>query len=84
MPVEERPAPTSTVPGERAWRTQPFSAVEALSPQRLTADDAFGLSDEDRAACRETIASLRNDKAALPTGGKATPMTFRVGDAGRQ
>lgn len=42
FPVEERPVPPSTVPGEQAWPMQPFPTVpRPLVPQRLTAEDAW-------------------------------------------
>jgi quinoprotein glucose dehydrogenase len=66
FPVEERAVPRSTVPGEGASPTQPFSSLPPLSPHRLTADDAFGVDSSDRAACRATIASLRNDGIFTP------------------
>ena len=66
VPVEERPVPRSTVPGEEAWPTQPQSAIGPLSPQRFTAADAFGRTDADRAHCRERIAALRNDGPFTP------------------
>jgi quinoprotein glucose dehydrogenase len=63
--VEERPVPRSDVPGEAASPTQPFPAAPpALSSQRLT--DAWGATDEDRTACRETIARLRNEGLFAP------------------
>ena len=66
VPVEERPVPRSTIPGEEAWPTQPQSAIGPLSPQRITADEAFGQTDADRALCRERIASLRNEGPFTP------------------
>ena len=66
FPVTERPVPASDVPGERASPTQPFSAVDALSPQSVSADSAFGFTPEDRAACAATMASLRNDGVFTP------------------
>jgi quinoprotein glucose dehydrogenase len=66
FPVEERPVPASTVSGERASPTQPFSTLPALSPHRLTADDAFGADSADRASCRATIAALRNEGIFTP------------------
>ena len=66
FPVEERPVPASDVAGERASPTQPFSSLPPLSPHRLTADDAFGADSGDRAACRATIASLRNEGIFTP------------------
>jgi len=72
FPVEERPVPSSTVAGERAAPTQPFSTLPALSPHRLTADDASGADSADRAACRATIASLRNEGIFTPPGIEGT------------
>jgi len=66
FPVEERPVPASTVPGERAWPTQPFSAIPPLSPHRLAPDDIFGLDAADSAACRAMVASLRNEGIFTP------------------
>ncbi len=46
-PIEERPAPTSDVPGEHAWSTQPFPTSPAsITPQGVTLDDAFDLTPE--------------------------------------
>lgn len=56
FPIEERPVPASTVPGEKAWPTQPFSSLPALSPQGpVTADDAWGLTPIDRWDCKRQI-----------------------------
>jgi quinoprotein glucose dehydrogenase len=73
FPVEERPVPASDVPGERASPTQPFNSVlPPLSPQRLTADDAWGARPEDREACRARIAALRNEGPFTPPSERGT------------
>ncbi len=72
FPVEERAVPRSTIPGEEASPTQPFSSLPALSPHRLTADDAFGADSTDRASCRATIASLRNEGIFTPPSTEGT------------
>ncbi len=72
VPVEERPVPASDVPGEQASPTQPFSALPALSPHRLGADDAFGADSADRAACRGVIAALRNEGIFTPPSLRGT------------
>ncbi len=60
FPVEERPVPTSDVPGEVAAATQPFPPPAfRLAPESLAAGDAFGVTDSARAACRARIAALR-------------------------
>lgn len=60
QPVEERPVPASTVPGETASLTQPFSRVTPLlHGAALTPDSAFGITDAERAFCRERLATSR-------------------------
>jgi quinoprotein glucose dehydrogenase len=67
FPVEERPVPQSDVPGEVTSPTQPFPlAPPALVPQKLSADDAYGITPTDRAYCRERIKTLRNDGLFAP------------------
>ncbi len=66
-PVEERPVPASTVPGERAWPTQPFSSLPALSPHgRLDPDSVWGADAADSAACRAAVRGLRNQGIFTP------------------
>lgn len=74
VPVEERPVPASTVPGETASPTQPFSTLPPLSPQRLRAAEAFGADSADRAACRATIGALRNEGVFTPPSLEGTLM----------
>jgi len=65
--VEERPVPASDVPGEAASRTQPFPlAPPAVSRQRMSIDDAWGATPEERDACRAAMASLRNEGLFTP------------------
>jgi len=59
FPVEERPVPASTVPGERAWPTQPFSSLPPLSPQRWDGQSAD-------TACQTLARGLRNDGIFTP------------------
>jgi quinoprotein glucose dehydrogenase len=67
FPVEERPVPQSDVPGEATSPTQPFPlAPAALSPQKLSADDAWGITSDDREVCREQLKSLRNEGPFTP------------------
>ncbi len=66
FPVEERPVPSSDIPGEEASRTQPFTAVTPpLSPHRFSTDSVWGTSDADRAACHAAIDGLRNEGILL-------------------
>jgi quinoprotein glucose dehydrogenase len=67
FPVEERPVPQSDVPGEASSPTQPFPAVlPAMAPQRLSADDAWGVTPQERETCREWIRGLRNEGIFTP------------------
>jgi len=67
FPVEERPVPKSDIPDEAASPTQPFPvSLPALSRQRVSADDAWGATPEDREACRARMASLRNEGIFTP------------------
>ena len=67
FPVEERPVPKGDVPGEEYSPTQPIpKAPRALVPQKLTPDDAWGLTQSDRDLCRDQIKSLRNDGLFTP------------------
>jgi quinoprotein glucose dehydrogenase len=67
FPVEERAVPRSNVPGEETSPTQPFPKLPlALVPQRLTPEDAWGITPADREACRDKIKSLRSEGLFTP------------------
>jgi quinoprotein glucose dehydrogenase len=73
IPIEERPVPQSDVPGEQASPTQPFpTAPRSLARTTLTADEAWGLTDEDRTWCRDTIRALRADGFFTPPSLRGT------------
>ncbi|MBV9441850.1 MAG: pyrroloquinoline quinone-dependent dehydrogenase, partial [Acidobacteriaceae bacterium] len=65
--VQERPVPKSDVPGEVASPTQPFPVMpHAVSPQKLTAADAWGSDEDERKACRDEMAQLRSEGVFTP------------------
>ena len=67
FPVEERPVPASTVAGEEAARTQPFTTrTPPLSPHSLRPDDVWGATPADREACLAAITPLRNEGIFTP------------------
>jgi quinoprotein glucose dehydrogenase len=71
--VEERPVPKSDAEGEEASSTQPFPlAPPPLVPQRLSADDAWGPTAEDRNACRATMEKLRSEGIFTPPSVQGT------------
>lgn len=65
--VEEREVPQSDVPGEQSWPTQPFPTVtEALTPQSLKPEDAWGLTFIDRRMARKQLEGLRSEGVFTP------------------
>ncbi len=75
FPVEERPVPQGAVAGEPLSPTQPFPThIPQLVPTKISADDAFGVTPWDRAACREAIAGGRNEGIYTPPSEKGTIM----------
>lgn len=67
FPVEERRVPQSDVPGEFASPTQPFPVgPPALAPQKVSVDDAWGTTTQDRETCRNWIRGLRNEGIFTP------------------
>ncbi|MEA2165714.1 MAG: quinoprotein glucose dehydrogenase [Thermoanaerobaculia bacterium] len=73
FPIEERAVPASDVAGEVASKTQPFpTAPPPLVPEALKADNAFGVDDADRTACRNILASLRHDGMFTPPSVRGT------------
>jgi len=59
LPIEERPVPQSTVPGEVTSPTQPFPmTLPPLAPQKLAPEQAWGLQEADRKACESDLRSL--------------------------
>jgi quinoprotein glucose dehydrogenase len=65
--VEERAVPKSDVPGEVASPTQPFPLKPApVTPQKMTAADAWGVDESDRQWCRDQISGLRTEGIFTP------------------
>jgi quinoprotein glucose dehydrogenase len=83
FPVEERKVPASTIPGEEAAPTQPFTALTPpLSPHTFTADLAFGVTPEGQAACKQMMAGLRNEGIFTPPSLEGTlAMPSNIGGA---
>jgi quinoprotein glucose dehydrogenase len=64
IPVEERPAPKSDIPGDEAWPTQP-SGISTI-PEGLKASEAFGINEEDRKWCEDRIKASRSEGIFTP------------------
>lgn len=70
-PIEERPVPKSTMPGEQAWPTQPYpTKPPPFARQRMTAADVnpFILTADERAAWKTRISRMRNEGLFTPPG----------------
>jgi quinoprotein glucose dehydrogenase len=73
IPVEERSVPGSDVAGEVAARTQPFpTAPRSLALTTLKPQDAWGVTEEDRAWCRSTMSALRAEGIFTPPSLRGT------------
>ena len=59
LPIEERPVPQSTVPGEVTSPTQPFPVtLPVIARQSLPPAQAWGLTEADRKACQADLESM--------------------------
>ena len=73
FPITEKPVPASKVPGEQASPTQPFSSIPSLvSQRRIDPADAWGITFWDRAKCRDSITSHRNEGIFTPPDPRGT------------
>ncbi len=65
LPVEERPAMKSDIPGEESWPTQPASTI-SLVPEKLSVDDAWGKDEKEKQWCAEQIKAARSGDIFMP------------------
>ena len=73
FPVEERKVPSSTIPGEEASPTQPFTSLTPpLSPHNFSEGEIFAISPEFQAACKQMITGLRNEGIFTPPSVEGT------------
>lgn len=79
-PVEERPVPQSTIPGEHSAKTQPFPVKPPpLARQGITADEIFTGEPEHEKYCRglvEKIGGIHNLGAYTPYDDKEFRIVF--------
>ena len=70
FPVEERPVPASTIPGEQSSPTQPFPlAPPPFARQSMRLEDLTTVTPESRAECSEMIrGAVVNTKLYDPIG----------------
>jgi glucose dehydrogenase len=74
-PVEERAVPPSDMPGEQAWKTQPFpTQPPPISEQGVSLEDAFDLTPALRDAARAELAKYRLGPLYTPPSLQGTVM----------
>ena len=75
--------PASTIPGEEASPTQPFTTLTPpLSPHSLTADQAFGIDAGGSGRVPAMIAGFRNEGIFTPPSLEGTlVMPSNIGGA---
>jgi quinoprotein glucose dehydrogenase len=71
LPVEERPAPKSDIPGEDASPTQPASTI-SMVPEKLSPEDAWGRTPEEKQPCADKIRAARSEGIFTPPSVKGT------------
>ena len=77
--VEERTVPQSDANEERTPSTQPLPvAPPPLVRQQFSANDAWGITDAERNACRERLARLRSDGTYTPPNVQGAPWRFQA------
>jgi quinoprotein glucose dehydrogenase len=73
LAVEERPVPQGGVDGEVLSPTQPFPVeTPPIVPNTVSADDAFGITWFDKAACRKQIEVSRSEGIFTPPSEQGT------------
>jgi quinoprotein glucose dehydrogenase len=74
-PIEEREVAPSDVPGEMAWKTQPFPLKPPpFAEQGVSMDDAFDLTPALRDAARQELAKYRIGPLYTPPSFQGTVM----------
>jgi quinoprotein glucose dehydrogenase len=85
FPIEERPVPSSDVPGERASPTQPFPLKPApFARQHFSAEMLSKLNPAEHAALRESFASYVNEGAYTPLAVGKQTLVFPGFDGGAE
>jgi quinoprotein glucose dehydrogenase len=73
FPIKEKPVPPSSIAGEQASPTQPFSTLPSLVSQKpLDPEDAWGVTFWDRGKCHDLIAAHRNEGIFTPPDTRGT------------
>ena len=81
-PIEERPVPRGSVPGEHLSPTQPFSSLPPLNPLTFDIHSLTGLTSESLKVCSAKFAKLRYDGIYTPPGMDRGTLQFPGGLGG--
>lgn len=85
FPIEERPFPASTVPGEQAWPTQPVPLLPApFARQRLTADMLTQRTPAAHDAVAAAFAGMRSEGIFVPLSVGQPTVVFPGFDGGAE
>jgi quinoprotein glucose dehydrogenase len=73
FPIEERPVPKSTIPGEVSWPTQPFpTKPPPYAQQRFTTNEVTDLNPKARDFVLEKLRNMRTGDIFIPPGTNAS------------
>jgi quinoprotein glucose dehydrogenase len=76
FPVEEKPFPSSTVPGEEAYPTQPIPVLpKPLGLQKIGVEDAWGITPKDKEEAQQRISRFTNKGIYTPPSFEGTLVT---------
>ncbi len=76
FPIEELPVAASNVPGEEAFPTQPIPTMpKPLGLQKVTVDDAWGLTQQDKEDAQKRISKFINKGIYTPPSYEGTLVT---------
>lgn len=83
FPIEERPVPQSTVPGEHTSATQPFPTLpKPLARQRLTEDMLTTRTPASHAAVLDAFRQMESGEAFTPLGTERKTVVMPSFDGG--
>jgi quinoprotein glucose dehydrogenase len=78
IPVEERPVPASTVPGERLWPTQPFPSMPAplVRQHAVVRAEVGGITPEHDTFCKQLFDQVATSGGIFTPTGTGLTLVF--------
>jgi quinoprotein glucose dehydrogenase len=71
-PIEERKVPSSSLPGEQAWPTQPFSTLPSLTALSFTSPDLHLHNPASQKYCVALLAKFNNQGIFTPPSARGS------------